>query len=329
MQTLLGQKKVQSQRFLENGKRIPVTLIDVKGNIIVSVKTQEKNNYQAVQLGFSMKKKATKAELGHVKGAKLEKAPKFLREVKIVDETEELPVVGTILNPVEVFEPGDIVDVSGFSKGKGFQGGVKRYGFHGGPKTHGQSDRHRAPGSIGAGTTPGRVYKGKRMAGNMGNENVTIKNLEVIDVTTDGVLVVKGLVPGIIDGLIMVNRVGKDKNFVPLYKSPEEKAVDEAAAKSEDAAQIVESGEVSATNADEAKIEAEITKEEVKNELIEEKTEVKAEEVQREVLVDNSSDDEKAEDVIKENKKEEVQAEEVKDEKNNDEVKEEGEKDAK
>jgi large subunit ribosomal protein L3 len=224
MQALIGQKKLQSQRFLENGKRIPVTLIDVKGNTIVALKTQENDNYQAVQLGFSMKKKASRAEIGHVKGAKLTKAPKFLREIKIVDADEALPEVGTVLNPEEVFEPGDIVDVSGFSKGKGFQGGVRRWGFHGGPKTHGQSDRHRAPGSIGQGTTPGRVYKGKKMAGNMGNENITIKNLEVIDVTSEGVLIVKGLVPGVIDSMIMVKKVGKDKNFLPLYKTPEESA---------------------------------------------------------------------------------------------------------
>jgi large subunit ribosomal protein L3 len=320
MQTLIGQKKEQSQRFLESGKRIPVTLIDVKGNIIVSVKTQEKNNYQAVQLGFSMKKKATKAELGHVKGAKLEKAPKFLREVRISDEAEELPVVGTILDPIEVFEPGDLVDVSGFSKGKGFQGGVKRYGFHGGPKTHGQSDRHRAPGSIGAGTTPGRVYKGKRMAGNMGNDNVTIKNLEVIDVTTDGVLILKGLVPGIIDGPIMVKKVGKDKNFVPLYKSPEEKAAGEAAAKSEDAVQNVD------VNTDEVKIEAEAVKEEVSDEVIEEKADVKTEEAQEEVSVGDSSEEEKVE--TKEEVNQSSEDNKAESEKNTDEIKEEGEKDA-
>jgi large subunit ribosomal protein L3 len=182
------------------------------------------------------KKRATKAELGHAKvGAKLEKAPKFLREVRIKDDSE-LPEVGIALNPAEVFQPGDIVDVIGVSKGKGFAGGVKRYGFRGGPKTHGQSDRHRAPGSIGQGTTPGRVYKGKRMAGNMGNDNVTVRGLMVVDVTNDGVLVIKGLVPGVINGLIKINKTGTDKKFVPLFKDPEvvaaeEKALAEAQAK--------------------------------------------------------------------------------------------------
>jgi large subunit ribosomal protein L3 len=229
MLALIGQKKIQSQRFLENGRRIPVTLIDVKDNTVIAVKTADKDKYQAVQLGFSMKKKATKAELGHAKGAKLDKAPKFLKEVKIVNTEEILPEVGTVLVPSEVFAPGDIVDVSGFSKGKGFAGAVKRHGFHGGPKTHGQSDRHRAPGSVGQGTTPGRVYRGKRMAGNMGNDNVTVKNLEVIDITDDGMLVLKGLVPGIVNGLIMVKKVGEDKKFVPLQKTPEQLEAEEKA----------------------------------------------------------------------------------------------------
>lgn len=227
MLALIGQKKIQGQRFLENGMRIPVTLIDVKDNCVIAVKTTERDHYQAIQLGFGIRKNANKAELGHAKGAKLEKAPKFLREVRIFDDSP-LPEVGVVINPAEVFQPGDIIDVSGISKGKGFAGGVKRHGFHGGPKTHGQSDRHRAPGSIGQGTTPGRVYKGKRMAGRMGNDNVTIQNLKVIDVTNDGVLVIKGLVPGIINSLIMIQKVGTDKNFVPLWKEKVEASENEA-----------------------------------------------------------------------------------------------------
>ncbi len=228
MQSLIGIKKVQSQRFLENGMRIPVTLIDVKDNWVMSVKTNERDHYQAVQLGFGIKKNANKALLGHAKGAKRDKAPKFLKEVRIKDDSE-LPEVGVSLNPQEVFQPGDIVDVTGTSKGKGFQGGVKRYGFRGGPKTHGQSDRYRAPGSIGQGTTPGRVYKGKRMAGNMGNDTVTVRGLKIVDVTNDGVLVIKGLVPGVINALIKIDKVGEDKKFVPLFKDPEVVAAEEAA----------------------------------------------------------------------------------------------------
>ena len=222
MQALIGQKKSQSQKFLENGTRIPVTLIDVKDNCVIAVKTSERDHYQAIQLGFSMRKNANKALMGHAKGAKRDMAPKFLKEVRILDESENLPEVGSILNPSDVFAPGDIVNVSGISKGKGFAGVVKRHGFHGGPKTHGQSDRHRAPGAIGQGTTPGRVYRGKRMAGRMGNENVTVRNLEIMDITADGVLIIKGLVPGIINGPIMIKKVGEGKKFVPLWREAEE-----------------------------------------------------------------------------------------------------------
>ena len=131
----------------------------------------------------------------------------------------------------------------GVSKGKGFAGGVKRHHFKGGPKTHGQSDRHRAPGSIGQGTTPGRVYKGKRMAGKMGNEQVTVKNLQVLNVV-DGILYIKGLVPGVKGGLLVVTKVGKNKKFTPLYKKAEEVVVEEVAAA--EVAQELKAAEVAA-----------------------------------------------------------------------------------
>lgn len=290
MQALIGLKKVQSQRFLENGMRIPVTLIDVKDNIVMSHKTLDKDKYQAVQLGYGTKKNANKAQIGHAKGAKLEIAPNFLREIRILDEGETLPEIGTTINPSEVFQPGDIVDVIGMSKGKGFAGGVKRHGFHGGPKTHGQSDRHRAPGSIGQGTTPGRVYKGKKMAGKMGNDTVTIQNLKVINVTADGVLVVKGLVPGVINGLIMISKVGESKKFVPLFKDPEIVAAEEAAAK---LAQE-EADKLAAEEA--AKAEAEKPAEEAV-----EASEVKADEASNEPESDEAKDE-----VVAEEKKEEV-----------------------
>lgn len=286
MQSLIGIKKVQSQRFLENGMRIPVTLIDVKDNWVMSVKTNERDHYQAVQLGFGIKKNANKALLGHAKGAKRDKAPKFLREVRIKDDSE-LPEIGVSLNPQEVFQPGDIVDVTGTSKGKGFQGGVKRYGFRGGPKTHGQSDRYRAPGSIGQGTTPGRVYKGKRMAGNMGNDTVTVRGLKIVDVTNDGVLVIKGLVPGVINALIKIDKVGEDKKFVPLFKDPEVVAVEEAALAEAQAAEAPA---------------------EVVEEKTEEVVEEKAEEAKEEEKVEASESTEEAQD---EEKTEEAPAEEI------------------
>lgn len=214
---VIGQKGNQLQGFLENGVRVPLTEVLVDGNPVIAIKTQDKDGYSALQVGFGTKKKANKAQLGHIRGAKLEKAPRFLREVHSVDDAE-MPAVGTVLKPSDVLKPGDIIDVSGVSKGKGFAGGVKRYGFRGGPRTHGQSDRERAPGSIGQTTTPGRVYKGKRMAGRMGQDNVTIQNLEVIEVT-DTAVYIKGLIPGAVNSLVKITLTGKtNKKFVPLYK---------------------------------------------------------------------------------------------------------------
>lgn len=196
MNSLLGKKIAQSQVFLENGIRIPVTRIEVLGNEVLALKTKEKNGYCAIQLGFGKKRQ--------------------LREVRVFDETT-LPSVGDLLKATAVFKPGDVVDVIGTSKGKGYAGVVKRHHFKGGPRTHGQSDRERAPGAIGSTTTPGRVYKGKRMAGRMGQDRVTIKNLQVVSVD-DNYLLVKGLVPGSLNSLVMIKKVREDKKFVPLYK---------------------------------------------------------------------------------------------------------------
>jgi len=215
MQAIIGQKKSQTQKFLEDGRRIPVTEVLISGgNVVVQTKTQEKDGYNSIQLGFGSKKRANKALIGHVKGASLEKASLFLREVGV---DGEIPTVGTVIKASDVLKPGDIVDVIGVSKGKGYAGGVKRYHFKGGPRTHGQSDRERAPGSIGQSTTPGRVYRGKRMAGRMGHEKVTVANLQIVEVTNDGVLI-KGLVPGPVNNLVMITKVGEAKKFTPLYK---------------------------------------------------------------------------------------------------------------
>ena len=202
MDTLLAKKLLQSQVFLENGTRIPVTHLQVAGNSIMGIKTKEKDGYSAIQLGIKNRKKM------------------FVREAKFDPKAgsgSSVPLtVGQILNPKEVLKPGDIVNAIGISKGKGFAGGVKRYHFKGGPKTHGQGNRHRAPGSIGATTTPGRVYKGKRMAGRMGRDKVTVKNLQVVFVTESEIFV-KGLVPGHINSFIILKKVGEDKKFVPIY----------------------------------------------------------------------------------------------------------------
>lgn len=221
---LIGIKIDQTQGFLEDGTRVPLSLIYLAGNVVTQKKTSEKEGYNAIQIGIGNKKKPTKAISGHSKKAGLKNAPLFFREIRSVDSSDV--EIGTPLVSAEIFEAGDVVDVVGTSKGKGFAGGVKLHHFKGGPKTHGQSDRHRAPGSIGQGTTPGRVYKGKRMAGRMGNNRVTIKNLEVLDIDGD-TLYIKGLVPGIKGGLVMISKVGKNKKYTPLFKKIKEIPVEE------------------------------------------------------------------------------------------------------
>lgn len=228
LRAILGKKQNQRQTFLENGTRIPVSVIDVSGNVISQIKTKDKEGYNAVQIAFGIKKDLNKPLKGHVKKAGIEKTPAFFREVR-VDDLVDL-ASGAQINVADVFAPGDIVDVSGVSKGKGFAGGVKRHHFQGGPRTHGQSDRERAPGSLGQTTTPGRVYKGKRMAGRMGHENVTVKNLEIIEITDDGLILVKGLVPGGVNSWVLIKKVGENKKFVPLYK--EEVATQDASRQS-------------------------------------------------------------------------------------------------
>lgn len=221
LQALLGKKIEQSQRFLQDGVRIPVTKVQIAGNVVVSVKTKDKNGYDAVQIGFGIKKNPNKALQGTVKKAQLKEVPYFLREVKLSNgDATSLPSIGETLKALEIFKPGDIVDVIGISKGKGFAGVVKRHHFKGGPRTHGQSDRERAPGSIGQTTTPGRVYKGKRMAGRMGRERVTLQNLQVVDVSEDSLLI-KGLVPGGRNSLLTITKAGEDKKFIPLFSVSE------------------------------------------------------------------------------------------------------------
>ena len=216
LQGLIGKKSYQSQDFLENGTRIPVSAVAASDNFISQVKSQDKEGYNSVQIAFGTKKKTTKALEGHGKKAGIEKNARFFREIRVEDVSSLTP--GTKIEVSEVFKPGDIVDVSGVSKGKGWAGGVKRWHFKGGPRTHGQSDRERAPGSIGQATTPGRVFKGKKMAGKMGDTTATVRNLEVVEVTNDGVILIKGLIPGHINGLVIVKKVGENKKFVPLYK---------------------------------------------------------------------------------------------------------------
>src|SRR6185369_6278526 len=226
--TLLGQKIDQTQKFLENGKRVPVTLISVADNSVLQVKTVATDTYTAVQLGVGSKKKPTKALAGHAKKAGFDKTSSFVREVRVADS--DLPTAGEAIAVETVFQPGDIVEVTGTSKGKGFAGVVKRHNFRGGPKTHGQSDRERAPGSIGQTTTPGRVYKGKRMAGRMGADRVTLPNLTVIAVDVEKkIILVSGLIPGHRNSMVTIKKTGTRKKFVELLGEKEKREAIEAA----------------------------------------------------------------------------------------------------
>ena len=195
MSGLIGKKIGMTSIFDEKGKNIPCTVIEAGPCVVTQVRTEEVDGYSALQLGFDDKaeKRANKAEMGHVKKAGTSPKKKV---VEFRDFEGEFKLGDTV--NVEVFNEGDFVDVSATSKGKGFQGVVKRHGFAGvGQATHGQHNRLRAPGSIGAASYPARVFKGMRMAGRMGGETVTVQNLRVLKVVPEkNLLVVKGCVPG-------------------------------------------------------------------------------------------------------------------------------------
>lgn len=205
IQAMIGKKLGMSQVFDDAGLAHPVTVIEVGPCVVTQVKTQENDGYEAVQLGFGLDSRLNRPERGHRQASGF--MSRTLREVK-ADNVEEFSV-GQVIK-ADTFAEGDLVDVVGTSKGRGFQGGVKRHGFSGGPKTHGQSDRLRAPGSIGSSATPGRVFKGMRMAGRMGNDRVTVQNLKVLRVDTErNLLLVEGSVPGANQGTVIVQRAVK------------------------------------------------------------------------------------------------------------------------
>ncbi len=229
LQTILGKKLYMTSRFDSNGTRVPVTVIAAEPNTILAVRTQEKDGYSSAQIGTGQSKHTNKPMLGHIKKANLEKAPRFIKETRVTEELLTDVQAGQSIAIADVVKSGDLVDIQGVSKGKGFQGGIKRWGFHGGPASHGQSDRHRAPGSIGSGTTPGRVYKGKKMAGQMGAAQVTVKKLTVFDIDDkEGKLEVMGSVPGPNNGFLVITVVGENKKYVgPVREEVEEPVVEE------------------------------------------------------------------------------------------------------
>ena len=205
MKSIYGQKIGMTRIFTEQGESVGVTVIKVDQATVVRTKTVEKDGYSAAVLGFGdvREKLLTKPAKGQFAKAGVDPR-RHLLEVH-VDE-DDLPEAGNTFG-VDIFKPGEKVHVSGISRGHGFQGGVKRHKFGGGPKTHGQSDRYRAPGSIGQSSSPSRVFKGTRMAGHMGNQRVTVKNLKVVDVQPDqSLLLVKGVVPGHKNALLLIRK---------------------------------------------------------------------------------------------------------------------------
>lgn len=196
MKFILGEKQNMTQIFDEDGKVHPVTIVNAGPMTVVQVKTKEKDGYNAVQYGYGVRreKNVSKAVLGHTKA---QGVFRYLREERLRGDTKASVSLGDIVN-VSAFVAGDKVEVSGLSKGKGFQGVVKRHGFKGGPRSHGQKHSEREPGSIGgAGRAGGRVAKGMRMAGRMGSDRITVKNLKVIAVDTEkNQIFVEGAVPG-------------------------------------------------------------------------------------------------------------------------------------
>jgi large subunit ribosomal protein L3 len=204
---LIGRKLGMTQVFLDDGTMEAVTAIEAGPCFVTQIKTEDRDGYSGVQLGFGEARRLNSPEKGHLKsvGQQL----KHLREFNINDIASI--EIGQKVD-VGIFKPGDKVNIVGTSKGKGFAGTVKRYHFSGGPKTHGQSDRHRAPGSIGGGTYPGRVYKGTRMAGHMGNTRITVRHLEVIQADPDrNLLLVRGGVPGAVNGVLLINKSREGK----------------------------------------------------------------------------------------------------------------------
>lgn len=190
MKAIIGKKIGMTQVFTDNGKMVAVTAIQADPNIVISHRTEEKDGYKAAILGFGNAKRISKPLAGQLQKAGIEQQVSVIKEFT----ADELPEVASTVT-VEVFQPGDKVDVAGISKGKGYAGVIKRHNFHRGPETHG-SDHHRAPGSIGS-MFPQRVTKGHRMPGHLGSDRVTVKKLEIVEVHPDkNILLVKGAIPG-------------------------------------------------------------------------------------------------------------------------------------
>lgn len=220
MNTLFGIKSDMTARYSQAGKRLTVTSVHIEPNIVVEKKTTDKAGYNAIALGIGSKKATNKALTKKLPGAT--KVPKFINEAK----TDKDIAAGSLIAISEVFAVGDEVSVTGTSKGKGFTGVVKRYNFKGGPKTHGQSDRHRARGSLGSGTTPGRVFRGLRMAGRSGGATITVRNLIVLHINEGkNEILLSGPVPGHVNSLLRITKTGEKKGFEGIELMESDKSV--------------------------------------------------------------------------------------------------------
>ncbi|MBT18066.1 MAG: 50S ribosomal protein L3, partial [Dehalococcoidia bacterium] len=207
---LLGKKIGMTHYFSSEAEVVPVTVVEVGPCIVTQVKTVLSDGYDAIQVGYGRAKQLTKPKKGHLKS---NGDLKYLREFSSTDFSQH--TVGEELRANE-FRPGEYVDITATSKGRGFQGVVRRHGYGGGPKTHGQGDRQRSPGSIGAGTYPGRVFKGKAMPGRMGGKQVTVKKLRIERVDLDrNLLLVRGAIPGSTNGFLVVRHTELDESKLP------------------------------------------------------------------------------------------------------------------
>lgn len=207
MKGIIGKKLGMTSVFVEDGTSTVCTLIEVGPCYITQIKTKENDGYNAVQVGYGERreKNINKSVLGKFKKNNLPSL-RFLKELRDFDGIENIQVGQTI--PADIFKVGESVKVSGITKGKGFQGVVKRHGFSGGSATHGQSDRQRAPGSIGASSYPSRVFKGQKMAGRDGADKVTVRNLKIVKVIPESnLLLIKGAVPGAISGIVEIYKM--------------------------------------------------------------------------------------------------------------------------
>ena len=215
LKAFLGKKLNMTSIFDRHGRNFAATKVSVPQNLVTKLKTKEKDGYQSIQIGIGERKKGAKSQKSDSKPPLF--TPRFIREIPFEKEIE----VGQKIKATEVFKKGDLVDVIGISKGKGFAGVVKRWGFRGGPRTHGQSDRERAPGSIGSTTTPGRVYKGMKMAGRMGQQRVTVRGLEILDLDPDNEQIyLKGAIPGNKGSFLIIRKSKKKRKAYQEQEIP-------------------------------------------------------------------------------------------------------------